>query len=50
MTSSVFSAIREITPGDAEGLLRLYNHLRGADSKRTLRAFGGGWTGQQAGE
>jgi hypothetical protein len=50
MTDPTFPAIREITPEDAEGLFRLYNYLRGADSKRTFRAFGGGWTGQQPGE
>jgi ribosomal protein S18 acetylase RimI-like enzyme len=41
MTHSTIPVIREIAPGDAEPLLRLYNHLRGADSKRTFRAFGG---------
>jgi ribosomal protein S18 acetylase RimI-like enzyme len=41
MTNPTLPAVREIAPGDAEGLFRLYNHLRGADSKRTFRAFGG---------
>jgi ribosomal protein S18 acetylase RimI-like enzyme len=41
MTHSTILAIREIAPGDAEALRRLYNDLRGPDSKRTFRAFGG---------
>jgi ribosomal protein S18 acetylase RimI-like enzyme len=41
MTNPTLPAIRQIAPSDAEPLLRLYNHLRGPDSKRTFRAFGG---------
>jgi ribosomal protein S18 acetylase RimI-like enzyme len=41
MTHATSLAIREIAPGDAPALFRLYNHLRGPDSKRTFRAFGG---------